>query len=351
MKKNPAISIVVPVYKVERYLDKCVQSICAQTFSDFELILVDDGSPDDCPAMCDAWAEKDVRIRVIHQTNGGLSAARNAGIEVAMGTYLSFVDSDDYIEPDMLERLLSAIEKNCAQMAVCNFRSEDDQGNRTENPPVFDVRDSVIGIKEYWKGYFSPATVYYVVAWNKLYKKELFDRVRYPVGKRNEDEFVLYSLLSGCERIVCLNYTGYHYVQREGSIMQTGNPQDYLEYWEVYLMRAGERCRDGEYLFAEGLLNDVILELWQRRDIWNCVPEFRKRYRCAVRNAAAVYAALARQTGNKSMWIRMLMLRMGMGAYISFLKKRSPERFTKCGHAAQMSFGKNTDDSARKWRH
>ena len=108
----PKISVVVPVYKVEAYLDRCVQSIVNQSFGDFDLYLVDDGSPDNCGAMCDAWAEKDSRIRVIHQQNGGLSAARNAGLNGAKGQYIAFVDSDDYIYPVFLERLYQAIKKN-----------------------------------------------------------------------------------------------------------------------------------------------------------------------------------------------------------------------------------------------
>lgn len=325
MTQHPVISIVVPVYKVESYLDTCVQSICAQTFTDFELILVDDGSPDNCPAMCDAWAEKDARIRVIHEENQGLSAARNVGIELAKGRYLAFVDSDDYIEPDMMAQLLQAIEKNDAQMAVCNLVYEDEAGNRMQQQPTVSVRNAVVDIQTYWKGYFSPATVYYVVAWNKLYKRELFLKKRYPVGKRNEDEFILYGLVSGCDRIACLEYVGYHYVQRAGSIMQTGAPQEHLEYWEVRVMRAGERCREGDCPFAEGLLNDAVLGLWLRRSVWKQNPQSRAGYRRAVRQAASIYAAMAKKTGNKSMWVRALLLWMGIELYIAFLKKRNPE--------------------------
>ena len=120
--QSPTISIIVPVYKVEKYLQKCIDSILAQTFRDFELILVDDGSPDNCPALCDAAAQKDARIRVIHQKNGGLSAARNAGLDIARGEWIGFVDSDDAIEPEMYKTLYDIAVQENADVVVCNFR-------------------------------------------------------------------------------------------------------------------------------------------------------------------------------------------------------------------------------------
>lgn len=121
-KKQPEISIIVPVYKTERFLSACISSILAQTFTDFELILVDDGSPDSCPALCDAAAAKDSRIRVIHQKNRGLSGARNAGLDAAEGEWIAFVDSDDIITPDFCAKLYHAAQEAGAQMAVCNYR-------------------------------------------------------------------------------------------------------------------------------------------------------------------------------------------------------------------------------------
>lgn len=325
MSSNPKISVIVPVYKVEPYLDHCVQSICAQTFSDFELILVDDGSPDRCPAICDAWAEKDARIRVIHQKNAGLSGARNSGIEAAQGLYLSFVDSDDYIEPDMLQNLVAALEKSDAQMAVCNLVYEDENGILFRYPDFSSLQDQVIDPDTYWKGYFSAQGVYYTVAWNKLYRKELFNTVRYPLGKRNEDEFILGDLLAQCTRIACLGKVGYHYIQRGGSIMQ--NNQEYLDCWEVHLLRARERCLAGETLLAEGILNNVILNLWKKQDNWKKEQELRRRFRRAVAEASRIYGMLARKTGQKGMWLRALLLRTGLESYVRFLKKRNPELF------------------------
>lgn len=126
--EKPLLSIIVPVYDVERYLPKCIDSILAQTFTDFELILVEDGSPDNCPALCDAAAAKDARIRVIHQKNGGLSAARNAGLDAARGEWIGFVDSDDYIAPEMYEALYKAVQSTGADLALCDYAEVDETG-------------------------------------------------------------------------------------------------------------------------------------------------------------------------------------------------------------------------------
>lgn len=127
----PELSIIVPVYKVEKYLPRCIDSILAQTFGDFELILIDDGSPDGCGRICDEYARKDKRIVVIHQKNMGVSAARNAGLDIARGRYIGFVDSDDWIEPQMYEVMMDAIRENGADMAVCGVRYADEDGKFT----------------------------------------------------------------------------------------------------------------------------------------------------------------------------------------------------------------------------
>lgn len=156
----------------------------AQTFTDFELILVDDGSPDSCPEICDAYAQKDHRVRVIHQSNQGLSAARNAGINIARGEYLSFVDSDDYVAPDMLETLYALISKNEMEvdMALCQYTAVREDGAQAWKRE--DVTPGVCTPDQFWELYFATdSKMYYNVAWNKLYSRKLFDSCRYPVGK------------------------------------------------------------------------------------------------------------------------------------------------------------------------
>ena len=208
------LSIIVPVYKVEAFFDKCVESILAQTFTDFELILVDDGSPDNCGRMCDAWAEKDPRIRVLHKENGGLSDARNAGIEIAQGCYLGFVDSDDYIKPDMFETLIANLESYHADLSMCGYaevyanRMEGCCEDRTVH--VWDQKETVHQILL--------GKLLSVHACTKLFKRELFGQVRYPKGKVSEDAYVIMDILDQIHTAVFTPYTAYYYVQRNESI-------------------------------------------------------------------------------------------------------------------------------------
>lgn len=324
---TPTVSVVVPVYRVEKYLDKCVSSICAQTFADFELILVDDGSPDNCPALCDAWAQKDSRIRVIHQKNGGLSAARNAGIEAALGQYLLFVDSDDYIEPDMLRQLVYGAQRSGAKMTLCSLRYEDELGIPFLYPDFSSVQDAILDRNAFWNGYYSSQSAYYVVAWNKLYRRELFTYLRYPVGKLHEDEYVLQELVDQCDNICCLGYVGYHYVQRSGSITNSAKNVDHLEYWEILLLRAERFCGSGDFLRAEGMLQSVILGLWKRQPDFTRTQDLARSFRVVVGECSQFYLRLARKTGQKSMLFRAFLLRLGLTQYIRFLQKRNPELF------------------------
>ena len=220
----PRISVIVPVYKVERYLHRCVQSILAQTLADLEVILVDDGSPDGCGAICDEYAGKDGRVKVIHKENGGLSSARNAGLALAAGEYIGFVDSDDHIEPTMYEALLTALEGSGADMAICNYAYVDAQGQVDERMQALsDLTDGVLSREEALKKLYTatPAYSFYVTAWNKLYKKSLFDGLRFPEGRLHEDEFTAHGLVGRCQRIATVGQTLYRYVQRGGSIMNT----------------------------------------------------------------------------------------------------------------------------------
>ena len=181
-KKQPEISIIVPVYKTERFLSACISSILAQTFTDFELILVDDGSPDSCPALCDAAAAKDSRIRVIHQKNRGLSVARNAGLDAAEGEWIAFVDSDDTITPDFCTKLYHAAQEAGAQMAVCNYRQVDEA-----LPPIREqylhVRREVLTPEQALE---HSTLLPYMVVWNKLYHRSIFAQLRFAEGKRTE---------------------------------------------------------------------------------------------------------------------------------------------------------------------
>lgn len=210
----PKLSIIVPVYKVEAFLDKCVESILAQTYTDYELILVDDGSPDRCGDMCEDWAKKDVRIRVIHKENGGLSDARNAGIDVALGNYIGFVDSDDYVRKDMFEVMITNLEQYNADISMCGYADVYADGIRKEsNDHKVYVWNQKEAIHQILLG-----KLLSVHAVTKIYKKELFLDVRYPTGKVSEDAFVIMDILDKTSCAVFTPYTLYYYVHRSESI-------------------------------------------------------------------------------------------------------------------------------------
>ena len=213
--EKPLLSIIVPVYDVENYLQKCIDSILAQTFTDFELILVDDGSPDNCPALCDAAAAKDARIRVLHQKNGGLSAARNAGLDVARGEWIGFVDSDDYIVSEMYETLYKAVQSTGADLALCDYVKVDETGALCTQTHVAVPQKSLTGRELLQKAYWTTVQI----AWNKLYHRTIFAQLRYPVGKLNEDFFVIPEICLNTQKAVVVPDVLYYYVQRGDSIM------------------------------------------------------------------------------------------------------------------------------------
>ena len=214
---NPLISIIVPDYKVEKYLERCVESLLSQTYQNLELILVDDGSPDRCPESCDAYAKKDERIRVIHQNNAGLSGARNAGIDVAKGEYLAFVDSDDYIASDFIQSLYELLQETGCAIGQCRFAYvQGEPLKKDNNSSVHIYRGESLMERLY--GLEEEAT-YFVVAWNKLYKRELFQEIRYPLGRIHEDEATTYRLFHQGKKLAFSDRALYgYYTENAGSI-------------------------------------------------------------------------------------------------------------------------------------
>lgn len=224
------VSIIIPVYNVEKYLNKCIQSVVNQSYKNIEIILVNDGSQDNCHRICDEWAKKDERIKVIHQTNQGLSSARNSGIEIANGDYLCFVDSDDYIDTNYIQILYRTVHENNADMGICRFADIDENNKLLESGNIQQIAEGVYTGKDILKELIFTFKLPIRVVWNKIYKKSLFDNIRFAVGRINEDEFIIHRLIASSDKISVTNKVLYYYLHRNNSIMSSGFNIKKIEY-------------------------------------------------------------------------------------------------------------------------
>jgi len=226
------ISIVVPVYNVEPYLRQCVDSILKQTYSDIEVILIDDGSPDNCGALCDEYSRIDSRVRVYHTANHGLSAARNLGIRMAQGEYIGFVDSDDWIEADMFMILLNKIRETNANVCVCGYDMIPSSEYFEPKESVYMGDDSLFALL---KGDIKNC------AWNKLYRTDLFKKtdgaygILFPEGRHYEDIFIMHELIREAGTIATVPILLYHYLIRSNSISKTPSAKIIMDYADAYI--------------------------------------------------------------------------------------------------------------------
>ncbi|MBQ5951103.1 MAG: glycosyltransferase family 2 protein [Lachnospiraceae bacterium] len=223
------ISVIVPIYNVEAYLPRCVDSLRMQTYADLEMILVDDGSTDRCGEICDAYAETDPRIRVVHKENGGLSDARNAGLQIASGGLIAFVDSDDWVSKDFLQRLYGALMQTGADICECGVvrtsgEAEEPQASGTEAPEKKDMSAKTepvcFGTEDALRELIHDG-VFHQTVWNKLYRRPCPDGILFEKGKTNEDEFWTYQVFGRAKKIAKIDDALYCYFQRPGSIMGT----------------------------------------------------------------------------------------------------------------------------------
>ncbi|MDY4231551.1 MAG: glycosyltransferase [Candidatus Faecousia sp.] len=242
------ISVIVPVYNVEAYLDKCISSIVNQTYRNLEIILVDDGSPDNCPAMCDAWKEKDSRIVVLHKENGGLSDARNAGMGAAHGEFISFIDGDDWIEPRFFEILQHELEAQNADVAAVRYRLcwEGDACERQSAYEHVTVYDRQTAMRMLIQNQIKQ------VVWNKLYRSAQIRDIPFEKGKVHEDEFWTYQVIGRIGRFAAIDYIGYDYFQRAGSIMGAGYSPKRLDAVEAKTRRQAYLTEHMPELAPEG---------------------------------------------------------------------------------------------------
>ena len=240
----PLISFVIPVYNVEKYLHKCVESVLAQTYDNIEVILVDDGSTDKSSEICDSFAVKDTRVRVVHKKNGGQSLARNEGLRFAHGAYISFIDSDDYVSPLLAEKLFSSINDTNSDLAMCFFSYTDEDGT-----VLGDYNDDTC-IGEYnteeLLRKLAAGWTLGILVWNKLYKKELFENgIQFTEGRIAEDELIAHRLLSQVKKAFIVPDVLYFYRQREGSITNSNFTKRNLDSIEALIDRV-------EFFISEG---------------------------------------------------------------------------------------------------
>ena len=219
---KPLVSIIIPVYQVEKYLDKCIASVVGQTYQNLQIILIDDGSSDRSPAICDGWKERDSRITVIHQPNGGLSRARNAGLKIATGEFVGFVDSDDWIESNMYETLLAAMQEANADIAVCNYQMELQEARENKKKEQTHER-KLYSSEEALRMILKGEGFIYNFVWNKLFKRSVIANIDFPSGKIYEDILWTPMVIGNANIIICLDSILYHYIQREDSLTHSDN--------------------------------------------------------------------------------------------------------------------------------
>ena len=246
------ISVIIPVYNVKPYLRQCLDSVIHQTYEDLEIIIVDDGSTDGSEVICDEYKGKDSRIRVIHQDNRDLSAARNAGLDIATGDFIMFVDSDDWVEPEFCELPYRAAVENDADIVIFQYwRHKDD---RTEKWGALDCE----GLKDNQQAMWILCSGLNTAAWNKLYRKNCFTNARFPVGKYYEDSVLTTSLVHDAQRIYFMNIPLYHYRHRKGSITTSKDRKILDDCAEMTLERAKLLKRWGYFSAAEKRVTHIL---------------------------------------------------------------------------------------------
>ena len=287
---NELVSVIVPVYKTEKYLNHCINSIVGQTYNNLEIILVDDGSPDRCPAICDLWKEKDERIKVFHQVNAGGGQARNLALDKSKGKFVIFVDSDDYIAPFMIEFLYKQFQDDvdiveCGYCITHNDNAEFDEESEGYRWESFGAEEAVLE--------------------NKMYRKSVVGDVRFPDRKNIDDEFWTYQVLGNARKVIYTNKVLYAYRQQENSVMHSLNAVRRFQALEAKLQRHEYICK-----YMPALKNESICNIWftclyqgqlllinSNKDIWKELTEILKKY--PIRNY------LNSMSGKEKIWLSM----------------------------------------------
>ncbi|ETI67556.1 glycosyltransferase family 2 protein [Neobacillus vireti] len=294
---KPVISIIVPVYNLEAYLEKCIKSIIIQTIKNIEVILINDGSTDESGVICDSYASMDCRIKVIHKKNGGLSSARNAGMKIASGEYIGFVDGDDYVDRNMFGELYWLCENTNSDISICKFGRElnENLSNEMTEKPFCEEMDKIEAMRQLFKG-----ELYRFSVCNKLFKKSCFENIVFPEGRIHEDLSTTYKLFSNANKVVYTNYIGYIYVKRDNSILASRFNEKRLDAftgWEEILAFMKQKypqlssevnacfvysCVDNGYY----ILNQVVGKKEREKYLLYIQSYVRKYYKDIIKNAA-----------------------------------------------------------------
>lgn len=234
-EEMPLVSVIIPIYNVEEYLEQCINSVVNQTYQNLDIILVDDGSPDHSPEICDAWAVKDSRIQVIHKRNGGLSDARNAGLRCVQGRYIAFVDSDDWIAVHMIENMVHAMLNHKADMVICQFMKVYPNGEKEKPFPRGDGKEEILNQRQLLELLAEDRKVTHHV-WRKLYKAEYVPKDIFPIGRNYEDTCVMPDLAMPCKKVVYISDAYYFYRVNENGIVNTQKLKNLLDrYYSIEL--------------------------------------------------------------------------------------------------------------------
>ncbi len=294
------ITVIIPVYKAEKYLARSVESVLTQTYKNLEVILVDDGSPDGSGALCEDYAERDSRVRVLHRENGGAAAARNAGLDAATGDYIAFVDADDHVAPDMLEKLYAALTDAGADMSLCGVTYVDG-----EDKPLMDLPPmaaEVIGPKAFYERMeFAPEAWRYIVPWNRLHRRALFDNIRFREGRICEDEILSTEQTILCKTIAVIPDVLYYDVRREASVMTSPVSLKNLAAVEAFTERYDFYRAQGWPDLAKSALRRAYISLWTVLDKVD-VPAGRAEIEPWVR---AVAGRMLGRGDMRALWLRL----------------------------------------------
>lgn len=265
------VSVIIPVYNVEDYLDRCISSVAEQTYQNLQIILIDDGSSDQCPEICDRWAKKDSRVIVVHQPNSGVSAARNAGLKTASGDFILQVDGDDYIALQAIERLVDTANETKADMIICNFLQGADR--EYSFPSKYSDSSEVVDKQEALKRIYADDhhALQYAAPWSKLCRSYLYRGICYPEGKIFEDIYTTHKLIYRCEKIAVLGDPLFYYFQRPNSIMNSSFSTKKLDYLQALVERvdffSSHHLKELAGIAYDELLHALIWEYSRTRDV------------------------------------------------------------------------------------